>query len=489
MLYRTTILVIYVLLFAIVACKHEPALIRNTSSSNYPENVADIIINKCAVTGCHNNASYKGAGALNLTTWNKLFEGGSLGSSVIPYRQDFSTLCYYTNTDTNFGVTLLPTMPVNQPALSTKEYLTLRDWILAGAPDSKGQIWPMFDPGRKKIYITNKLCDEVTVFDAETLLQMRYVKVGNKSSEEFPHSVKVAPDKQHWYVSFFVTSDIVQKFSATDDKLIGEINIGTGQWTSFTISEDSRYGFFVDNGKPGKIAIADLKSMTLLYTWTFNDKFNYPTGIAVNSKLKKAYVGNVNGNYIYSIDMDNMSNPIIKERIINDSNKLLNNSIIDPTDLIADTTNGLCYIACTKSAEVRVMDMTTDSIINIIPLGSKPAFMSYSYTTKNMFITCPDDIMSFPGNRGSVLVVNMQAGQVVKKIKSGYQPYGIAVDDEQQMVTVVNANLSPDGTKPHHSSNCIGRNGNVTFIDMSTMELVPGVRSEVAVYPFSTDVR
>ena len=473
----------------IISCKHEPPIITDTRGSNYPENVGRIILSKCATAGCHNNASYKGAGGLNLTTWNKLFEGGNIGATVIPYRPDFSTMCYYTNTDTNLGVTLLPTMPVNQPPISKEEYLLLKQWISSGAPSADGKIMFADNPQRKKIYVTNKLCDEVTVFDSETLLQMRYIKVGNRSVEEFPHKVLVSPDKKHWYVSFFVTTNIIQKFSAVDDKLVGEINIGDGAWTSFTITKDGRYGFFVDNSNPGKVAYVDLENEQLLSTYTFSGKFRYPTGIAINEVLKKVYVGNVNGNYIYSIDISNPLSPTIKELIIDGSKTRLTNSVTDPTELIADPANNYCYIGCTRSSEVRVVDMNTDSILNVIPLGSNPAHMSFSPVTNQLFITCPDDVNSFPGNRGSVVVVDIISGKVIKRLDSGYQPYGIAADDDRQIVTVVNANLSPDGDEPHHSSNCIGRNGNVTFIDMLTLELVPGIRSEVAVYPYSVSAR
>lgn len=480
---------ILVICLLTLSCKHEPVNIVDTNNSGYPENIGRIILNKCATSGCHNNASYKGAGGLNLTTWDKLFEGGSIGSAVIPYRPDFSTLCYYTNADTNLGVTLLPTMPVNQSPLSKAEYLLLKKWISSGAPNADGKVKFADNPTRKKIYVTNKLCDEVTVFDAETMLQMRYIKVGNKPVEEFPHKVKVSPDKKYWYVSFFVTSNIIQQFSAVDDKLVGEINIGNGAWASFAITKDSHYGFFVDNSNPGKIAYIDLNSMTLLATYSFNNKLRYPTGIAINETLKKVYVGNVNGNYIYAIDINNPMKPKMKEVILDNSKNLKYNSILDPTELIVNTHNNQCYIGCTKSGEVRVLDMEADTVSGTITLGSNPAYMSMSAATNKLFITCPDDTHSFPGNRGAVLVVDLSSGTVIKRLDSGYQPYGIAVDDDRQIVTVVNANLNPAGDEPHHASNCIGRNGNVTFINMHTLELIPGIRSEVAVYPFSADVR
>jgi hypothetical protein len=59
---------------------------KNELSSNvdYPKEVASIISYKCATPGCHNTQSAGNAGGLDFSTWDKMFEGGFNGSSVIP---------------------------------------------------------------------------------------------------------------------------------------------------------------------------------------------------------------------------------------------------------------------------------------------------------------------------------------------------------------------------------------------------------------------
>jgi YVTN family beta-propeller protein len=133
--------------------------------------------------------------------------------------------------------------------------------------------------------------------------------------------------------------------------------------------------------------------------------------------------------------------------------------------------------------------MQTNTLAGVIPLYNTVAAMSYSSLTKKLFVACPDDTLSFSGNRGSVIVINTLTNTVYKKIKSGYEPYGIAVDDEQKFVAVANANLNNGGPSPHHVSKCGGRNGNVSFIDLNTLELIPGKKSEVAVFPYSVSTR
>ncbi|MEZ5018020.1 MAG: hypothetical protein R2800_13260 [Flavipsychrobacter sp.] len=471
----------------LLSCKHKPAY--DGRGSAYPEAVGKIILDKCATTGCHNSTSHKGAGGLNLTSWYTLFEGGSIGTSVIPYSSKFSTLCYYTNTDTSLGVTLTPTMPVNQAPLTKEEYLTLKHWVDEGAPNINGAVKYADEHTRSKVYVTNRLCDVVTVFDSRSLLQMRYVDVGISAAEEFPVTIKVSPDKQYWYVSFFAQSEVVQKYSAVDDRWIGDLHLGLGSWTSFAITQDSRYGYFVDNTSKGKVVYVDLFAMKVLATYDFGGRFSYMSGIVINEARNKLYIGTSFGNFIYSIDITNPLSPIIKEIPIDGSGVVQNQPVVNPTDFELIPSSNKCYVACQQSKDIKVIDMETDSILSTIALDTYPAFMSYSAKTKKLFVSCPDDEQSFAGNRGAIAIVDTEHDVLYKRLDSGYQPYGLSVDDERGIVAIANANFAPGGDEPHHSSDCEGRNGNVTFIDLNTLELVKINRSEVAVYPFGVATR
>jgi YVTN family beta-propeller protein len=468
-----------------ISCKHYyefPGL----DESSYPKEIGVILLSKCAVSGCHNNLSYSAAANLNLSSWEKMFDGSSSGSVAIPFRADFSTLCYFTNIDSSLGISLEPTMPIGQAPLSREEYITLRDWIWEGAPSAKGEIKFADNPARTKTYITNRMCDVVTVIDAATQLQMRYVDVGNKPDKEFPYCIKTSPDKKNWYVSFFVRTDIVQKFDAEKDVLAGNINLGKGSWTSFAIAADSKHGYFVDNSSPGKIVYADLQQMKPVGSYTFNNKLQYPIGIALSQLTSKVYVGCQFGNYVYSVDITDPLEPIIKEIIIDDGKKVKYSSDLNPTELITDE-GGICYISCSGSNEIRIMHMTSDKLLGFIPIGSLPAYMVKS--GNKLFVSCPDDEETFAGNRGSVAVIDLNTYTIIKRINTGYQPYGLAVNKEQNMLTVVNANISLAGPGSHHVTGCGEKNGNVTFIDLNTLELVKGKKLEVAVYPYAAAAR
>ncbi len=63
-----------------------------------------------------------------------------------------------------------------------------------------------------------------------------------------------------------------------------------------------------------------------------------------------------------------------------------------------------------------------------------------------------------------------------------------------KQVYVANWNATSSGTTPHHISSCGGRNGNVSFIDLTTLTMLTtssgNIKNfEVAVYPYSVSIR
>ena len=106
--------------------------------SGYPPEVKEILVKKCATSGCHNEISKETAGGISFETWNSMFEGGNGGAVTIPYRPDYSVTMFFVNTDSTRGISLLPTMPYNSAPLSFAEYSVLKDWIAKGASDKNG---------------------------------------------------------------------------------------------------------------------------------------------------------------------------------------------------------------------------------------------------------------------------------------------------------------------------------------------------------------
>ncbi len=452
-----------------------------TPETNYPPEIASLITTKCAIAGCHNDISKSGAAGLSLETWDKLFEGSRGGASVIPYRPDFSTLMYYTNTDSSKGLILQPTMPYNKPPLTAAEYDLLSNWVLNGAPDKNGFVKFSDNPSRPKVYVANQGCDVVTVFDAESGKAMRYVDVGTTPAIESPHMIRVSPDNQFWYAIFY-NGDVIQKYRTSDNSFAGSINITYGLWNTFAITSDSKKAFIVDWQVAGRVAYVDLENLSLIQIW---DGFVFPHGSAVSQNGDTVYITAQTGNFIYKIPVNSPGD--IEEISLNDLPPTTS-SLLNPHEILFNSDYSKYYITCQQSNEIKVLQTSNDSLLATIPVGIFPVEMDLSDTYPYLFVSCMED--NNPGSqmKGKVYVINTNNNSIITSVTTGHQPHAIGVIDELSKVFVTNRNVSLGGPAPHHASQCGGRNGYVTIIDLNTLELVPGYKAEVSVDPYGLGI-
>lgn len=444
------------------ACRKE---VGKVNYGDYPADIGLIIHNKCATAGCHNSKSYQAANGYNLETWISMFSGSNNGSPVIPYNSEFSPLCNYINTYSDLGIRNTPTMPLNNAALSRDEVTRIKSWIDGGAPDVNGKVMWADNLKRKKLYAVNQGCDMVTVFDSETQLPMRYIKVGNKPKST-PHALRVSPDGQYWYV-VFINNNIMQKFRCSDDSYVGDIPLGnSGNWNAFVITKDSKKAYCSALQSNGVVAAVDLENLKLLH---YLPGISNAHGIALNAAEDMLYVSTQYGNYITQLDTGfSQKNEISLEPGISPST----NETLNPHFIFLASNKKELLISCQKKNEVRVLDISTNAITAIIPTGTFPQEIVYSSNSNYYFITCTDDTLISPYAHGSVTRINSNNYTDTKQIACGYQPHGIAVDEERKLIYVLSRNVSGSGPLPHHTSQCGGKNGFVNFIDLNSFKLL-----------------
>ncbi|MES2592692.1 MAG: YncE family protein [Bacteroidota bacterium] len=463
------------------SCTHDKGV---PDYNSYPDDIGKLIFTKCATPGCHTDASKDAAAGLSLQGWDKLLEGGKGSAAVIPFRPDYSTLFSYVNTFDDLGTINVPTMPFNKGNLSREEVLLIKNWINAGAPSRDGVVKFSDNPNRKKIYVTNQGCDVVTVVDQETLLPMRYIDVGNSGGIESPHMIKVSPDGQYWYV-VSISGNSLQKYRTSDDSFVGEALLGVENWNTLTISNDGQKAYAVDWSSSGDIAEVNLNTLTV----THNIGYNYPHGSCLNPAGDTLYITQQNSsNKLYKMPVSDLS--AFTEINLFTSPPA---SFLNAHEVFFSPDGTKYFVTCQGTSELRVFQQGTDQLLAVIPVGSLPSEMSASASHNYLFVSCPEDIISFPGKRGAVWVIDMAANTVVKTIYTGHQPHGIAVDDVKDMVYVANRNATSDGPAPHHSGACGGRNGYITFIEMNTLTLLKSgaavKKVEISVDPYSVAVR
>lgn len=439
-------------------------------ASGYPDDVAEIMVTKCAVSGCHNTQSAQGAAGLDLSTWDRMFDGSRGGTAVIPYRSDQSFIINFINTyddiDSNQAS---PLMPLDKEPLSREEVMTIKNWIDAGAPDRNGFVKFSDNPQRKKFYVTNQACDEISVFDAEKKVTMRMIHVGSSPAVESPHMIRASADGKYWYMILLANS-FFYKFRAFDDSLVAQLNLdGYTGWNTFNISQDSKTGVVAQWASNGAIAFVDLETMTKKSLFI---GFNNPHGCEFNQAGDTAYVLASFSNFIYKIPVND---PTGYEE------KYISLGITRPHDIVFAPDHSKYFVTCEATSELRVMNASNDLVITTLPTGAFPQEVVISALYPYLFVT------NMQGH--SVSVINYNTLSVEKTISVGYNPHGLAVDDAAGLVYVVNRNVDPNGPPPHHTGACGGRNGYLTIIDMNTLELVPGYKHELLPDPYFVTLR
>ena len=484
---KNTVFITFIFLFVLcflVTCAKDHGV---PDYLGYPQMPGQIIINKCATTGCHNSVSNNACAGLDLSSWNKLFDGGRNNSSVIPYRPDQSFLLFAVNRFDDICPKLYPTMPVTKEPLPRAEVEILRDWILEGAPNKNGYVKWSENPDRKKIYVANQGCDFITVFDAKSKLVMRCVDVGDMPSTEAPHDMYVSPDGKSLYLLFFA-GNIFQKFNTNDESKAGEIILGDQSWHSMSISGDSKWALASHLAADGKVALIDLHNMTLKVMYHGSGFLVYPHGSALNYDGTLAYITSQQSNFIYKIDLTDPMNPNPQVIVLNSGDTPNVSGIYKPYSVTFSPDYSKYYVTCQGTNELRIFKTVNDSLLQIISTSGVPQVMSFSEKNPYLFVPCMGDTAN-PNAQSSVNVINLNTNQLIKTIYTGNQPRSCAVDDDNNCVWVANRNISGTGWAPHHTTACSGRNGYVTIIDQSKLELIPNWKCEVSVDPYHVAIR
>ncbi|MCB9044635.1 MAG: hypothetical protein H6550_00715 [Chitinophagales bacterium] len=486
-------------LLSVTSCKHDPppAVTKpgiDPASTQYPIEVAKIMINKCATAGCHNEASYKAAGSLRLDDWKYLFEGSSNGAVAIPYSPENSSLLYFLNPAANKYdfISVAPTMPYNEDPLSKEEYDIIKNWIINGAPDKNGSIPFGSNPNtRQKAYMTQQGCDLLGVVDAEKKVIMRYIKVGaNPNNIESPHFVMVDNAGAYAYICV-VNGSVIQKIDTKTDQVVGTCDLSKayneGKGINVIhVSDDGTQLIASQLIGDGRIMLINTSTMTLAATIASVDN---PHGIASNPTFDTFYITGQYGNTVYKV----VQNAGV-QKISMDGKPavtLSSDGTPDPHEIMMTPDYSKYFLTCEKTNEVRVMDRLGDSLLKVIPVGKKPQEMALCKSRSYLFVSCMEDVSQVSSLfKGSVYVIDYNTLNIVKRIDGEfYQPHGMAVDEQNGILYIASRNSNANGPAPHHTSDCGGRNGYYQVYDINTLAPANGRRYEVTPDPYSISMR
>ncbi len=509
---RNVLISLFVLVAVVViylsSCVHSSQL-QVVVDGNYPPAIGNIIINKCAVSGCHDSKSYQNANGLLLDTWDHLFAGGDNGAMVVAYSPQYSPLLYATNTDSTLGLVLKPTMPYSTSGrtmspLSRSEYLTLYNWIAAGAPDKNGNVPFASNPDtRQKIYLTQSGSDLMAVIDGKSKMVMRYFSIGADSGQiENAHEVEFSSDGNYAFVCFY-NGSYVQKIDVASDRVISGVNMfdvtqkAAGGWSIVDVSpEDTNVA--VTNYLANSMGIINATNMTISQSNYVDggSYLSYAHGITHVPTFDTFLITLQYGNMIRKFGPHTKPHPFLKAvsldgqapRITDTGDKTSPNP--HQIEMLPD--NSRYFVACQGTNDVRVMDAYADTLIKVIPVGTYPQEMTLCESKNYLFVTCMQDVNAntLPGRLGSVYVIDYNTYQVVKVLNGNfYQPHDMCVDEQDGYIFIASTNSNPNGIPIHHPIPGGGRPGWYSVYDLNTLQPADSRQYEVLVFPYAMNAR
>ena len=498
---RRVIVSIIFIAFTIAICvtscryKQRPA----PANGVFPDSIANIFLAKCTNAGCHNAASYQNAAGLLLDSWEHLFQGSATGAEVVAYNTGLSPLLYYCNFYDSADIMVSDPGHLSAP-LSSAEYLTLKRWIAAGAPDRNGNIPFASDPDtRQKIYLTISGCNLIAVIDAQSRQIMRYIPVGTYPGNQSLHDIVVSSDGMYAYTTLY-TGTILQKIDTRTDTVVAYANLGPvsingfGSWgidilspadTAVMVSGWTQAGSAVTINTSTMHINGNLSLDILTMGGGTTSLLPSPHGLASNPTFDTFYA------------TLSTSNNIAKFWV--GTNGKLTPPVTIPlsTDLIPDEPHQIqmtpdysrYFVDGQKSNKLYVLNRSNDSIIKVIPVGAYPQEMAISTSKNYLFVVClADSTNPRAGAVGSVYVIDYNTLDVVTVLYGDfYQPHDVAVDEQDGLIYICSTNQN--GPPPHHVlGNCSGRDGWYTVYNLNTLTMY-NYRYQTPVFPYAISNR
>lgn len=437
----------------------------------YSRHVQPIFTRTCATSGCHDAAT--AAEGLVINSWESLMKGSENGAMVIPYRPDKSHLIFHVNTDTTVAPVAEPRMPPNT-ALSKNEVAFLMRWIKEGAKNDVGQV-PFSNARTEKVYVTNQGDDEVAVIDVESNLLMRMVSVGSLDNRvtppEAPHNIVADRQRQFYYVNMIVSNE-VWKFRVSDDSFVAKLNLGDkGSPAQIVISPDGATGYvsnFDLTGTNRSIQIFNTQTMQVTARVS-NQRIWGSHGVTLMRHGTVLWIANQQSDNIGILDTRDPSTIEIVKVDPSVPDLPVSAPRFGPYQIVFSPDDGLAYVTCRFSNEVRVFRTESRELVARIPIGVNPLILDIT----------PDGRFVYVANRGtgtspskSVSVIQTATNSELMKIQNvGVEPHGVAVTPDGRFVYVACENVgSPEA--PHHPVAGLKTPGFVAVINAATNRVV-----------------
>lgn len=483
-----------VLIFSLLflSCKRESPTDKELQSAGYPDEIGKIILTSCANPACHEGPN--APESLDLSTWEKMYEGSDFGAIMIPFSPDWSHLFQHTNTFEDLGIRATPVMPPDSAdGLSRTTILELKDWIESGAKNRLGELfWATEEAGSGgKMFTLCAGSDLVAVTDLKSNLIMRMFEVGQQpGSLEAPHYITLSPDQQFIYLTL-IEGGLVEKYRTDNYEFVSRVAVGATPALIHLNSDGTRaiVTHWNASGAAPKATMLNTTDMTIIEQIKAGGDFiSFPHGVEVTDDFSKVYIAANEGNYVSVLDID-MNGFLNEEKFPVDPDNSpvpFATNTYKPYQLYLTADESKLFVSCNATNEVRVFDTQDNSLIATIPVGAGPRLMAYDPISDQLFVACRnEENFSEQGSlQGCVSVIDVGNLSFVKNIyRVGHRPHGVGVDISGKRLFISSENTGGVDELHHPLEGNTQPPGKYNVVNIETLTVLSDEETEVAEFP------
>ncbi|MCE2502872.1 MAG: beta-propeller fold lactonase family protein [Chlorobi bacterium] len=446
----------------------------------YSKHIEPIFLTSCAGSGCHIGDDNEAG--LSLDSWDNLTAGSDFGGVVVPYNGVRSHLFQHINTDQSLGPTVSQfRMPLSRDPLPIEQIKVIKEWIDQGAKNDNGEV-PLAGEDRPRLFVTCQSEDLVCAVDLQTEYVARYIGVGSRPDEasppEAPHNIAISPDKRFFYVNL-IASSVVEKYDARTFENLGQAEVGLAPAQIRVTADGSTLYVSNFDGTFIQQFITRVDAATMTSQQNIEVEGLAPHGVTLSQDERFLYTMNAGSDDVSKIDLST-DQVVARIPIVPGSPPAPANAAQHEPYQSEITSNGLLFVTCRKSGEVRVIDLAEDRVIDSITVGAKPLIPALS----------PDGTELWVPNQGSntVSIIDVASRQVVRTIDEFLsQPHAVIFTKDGKRVFVSCENQAGRENLHHPLEGTEVVPGIVYVVEVSTRTLTRSI--EVAGFAAGMIVR
>ncbi|HSL90770.1 MAG TPA: YncE family protein [Ignavibacteriaceae bacterium] len=445
------------LLLILVGCEDDVKgpVVDNENYGFESASIADVFVNTCASSGCHNGPNP--AGGLSTENYSKLLSGsvnrdpakanGFGGEVVIPFNSEKSLLYQLLKGN------VTPVEPHQNINISQERITEIKDWIDNGARHYYGNV-PSANPSYR-VFVCNQASDIISVIDGDNKIVSRIANVDFNPTIDAPHMVK---EFDEFYYVTLISANKFLKIRKSDNQIVGETN-GIDKAGMIQISPDGTKAFVsrssTSAGIYNSVFAISLSDMSII-TEISMPVTGVPHALAITPDGKKLYVANLTKDRISIINTETYE---FVDDIILDQGT-------EPMEATISPDGNYLYVSGMGNNKLIVIDTQTEQVVTSVDVNHMPMHIAVSSNGAKIYVATmmmsTVDVIEKSGNNW------IRTGRISHPGFNMLHGCDLSPDDKYLYVSSRNLN---GNYQPKFKINGEGNNGTLGIINTATLQV------------------